>query len=142
VDREAHPRDEQVLRDFAERYFPDGAGPTMTLKACLFTNTPDNHFVIDLYPGYPQVSLAAGFSGHGFKFVSVIGEIMADLAERGSARHTIELFRLERFTGRPGIRQREGHTPARHGLDRARPEAEGWVSTIAAEGKGAMKPFW
>ena len=142
VDRECHPRDEQILRDFAERYFPDGAGPTMTLKACLFTNTPDNHFIIDLYPGYPQVSIAAGFSGHGFKFVSVIGEIMADLAERGSARHNIDLFRLDRFTGRPGATYHDTRTSARRDLVRARFEPEGWVSTIAAEGKGAMKPFW
>jgi sarcosine oxidase len=99
-DREPDIEDEEMLREFAARYFPDGAGPTMSLKACMFINSPDNHFIIDLHPDYPQVSFATGFSGHGYKFASVIGEVMADLAERHSTRHEISLFRLERFTGR------------------------------------------
>ena len=91
--------DEEMLREFAARYFPLGAGPTMTLKACMFTNSPDNHFIIDLHPQYPQVSFAAGFSGHGYKFASVTGEIMADLAERFESRHEISLFRVDRLLG-------------------------------------------
>lgn len=98
ADRAVHPRDELLLRDFAARYFPDGAGPTMSLKTCLFTNTPDGHFVIDLHPDYPQVAFASPCSGHGFKFASVVGEILADLAERGESRHDISLFRLARLT--------------------------------------------
>jgi sarcosine oxidase len=97
VDREVHQRDESLLRGFADRYFPLGAGPTMALKVCLFTNSPDEHFIVDLHPTYPQVILAAGFSGHGFKFCSVIGEILADLAMRGETGHNVELFRLSRF---------------------------------------------
>ena len=97
TDRSAYPADEALLRSFAERYFPDGAGPTVTLKTCLFTNTPDEHFVIDTLPQAPQVSVAAGFSGHGFKFCSVVGEIMADLAMHGETRHGIGLFGLDRF---------------------------------------------
>ena len=96
-DRECGPRDEAVLREFTERYFPDAAGPVMALKACMFTNTPDEHFLIDLHPAHPQVSFAAGFSGHGFKFCSVVGEIMADLATTGQTRHDIGMFRLDRF---------------------------------------------
>jgi len=91
--------DEDMLRDFASRYFPEGAGPTMSLVACMFTNSPDNHFIIDLHPRYPQVSFAAGFSGHGYKFASVIGEIMADLADWRHSRHDLRLFNLARFTG-------------------------------------------
>jgi sarcosine oxidase len=97
VDRECHPRDEQVLRSFIERYFPDAAGPTMGLRACLFTNTRDEHFILDLHPDHPQVCLASPCSGHGFKFSSVVGEIMADLAERGETSHDISLFRLPRL---------------------------------------------
>jgi sarcosine oxidase len=67
----------------------------------MFTNTPDGHFIIDQHPDHPQVSFASPCSGHGFKFVSVLGEIMADLAERGETRHNIELFRMERFEGQP-----------------------------------------
>jgi sarcosine oxidase len=95
MDREAHDHDERLLRIFAERYFPDGCGPTMDLQTCMFTNTEDNHFVIDMHPEYPQVSFASPCSGHGFKFASVIGEIMADLAENGLTRHDIGLFRLD-----------------------------------------------
>jgi sarcosine oxidase len=97
VDRECHPEDEAVLVPFASRYFPDGAGPTLSLMACMFTNSPDEHFIVDVHPGLPQVSVAAGFSGHGFKFCSVVGEIMADLAEEGRTEHDIGLFRLARF---------------------------------------------
>jgi sarcosine oxidase len=98
-DRSTRPDDEAALRAFAERYFPDGAGPTELLKACMFTNSPDEHFLIDRLPDAPQVSVAAGFSGHGYKFCSVVGEIMADLAIEGSTRHAIGLFRLDRFEG-------------------------------------------
>ena len=94
-----------MLRQFAERYFPDGCGPTMNLETCLFTNTPDEHFIVDLHPTYPQVCIASPCSGHGFKFASVIGEIMADLAELGMTRHDISLFRLDRF---PATRRRPG----------------------------------
>jgi sarcosine oxidase len=98
-DRSTRSDDEAALRAFAERYFPDGAGPTEMLKACIFTNAPDEHFLIDQLPDAPQVSVAAGFSGHGYKFCSVVGEIMADLATEGSTRHDIGLFRLDRFAG-------------------------------------------
>jgi sarcosine oxidase len=97
MDREARPEDEEVLRSFTARYFPDAAGPTVSLKTCLFTNTPDEHFILDLHPEFPQVCMAAGFSGHGFKFCSVVGEIMADLAQTGQSRHDLQLFRLRRF---------------------------------------------
>ncbi len=106
LDREVHERDERVLREFAERYFPDGCGPTMDLQTCMFTNTKDDHFVIDVHPDYPQVALASPCSGHGFKFASVIGEIMADLAEKGLTRHDISMFRLDRLTRPRGLPNR------------------------------------
>jgi sarcosine oxidase len=128
-DREPDVEDEEVLRDFASRYFPEGAGPTMTLKACMFTNSPDKHFIIDLHPEYPQVSFAGGFSGHGYKFASVIGEVMADLAERQESRHNISLFNVARLTGKvselykdmPGMRI--SAKPVRQALPRLRPTA-------------------
>ncbi len=97
VDRALYEADEALLRGFAERYFPDGAGETLDMAVCMFTNTPDEHFVLDVLPGAPQVSVAAGFSGHGFKMASVVGEIMADLAQRGETRHDIALHRLARL---------------------------------------------
>jgi sarcosine oxidase len=97
VDREIHPQDEEVLRDGIRHYFPDADGPTMAMKVCLFTNSPDEHFILDRLPGHPAVCVAAGFSGHGFKFASVVGEIMADLALDGGSPLDLSLFRLDRF---------------------------------------------
>ena len=92
--------DEALLRAFAERYFPDGAGPTVALKTCLFELSPDEHFLIDRHPDTPAAVVGAGFSGHGFKFCSVVGEILADLAIDGETRHDIGLFRFDRFADR------------------------------------------
>jgi sarcosine oxidase len=96
-DRSVRPEDEAALRAFASRYFPEGAGPTVMLKACMFTNSPDEHFLIGRLPDAPQVSVFSGESGHGYKFCSVVGEIMADLAIDGATRHDIGLFRVDRF---------------------------------------------
>jgi sarcosine oxidase len=97
VDRAIHPRDEAVLRRALARYLPDGDGDAVALTTCLFTNSPDQHFIVDRIHDLPPVVIAAGFSGHGFKFAPVIGEILADLATTGSSRHPIDRFRLARF---------------------------------------------
>jgi sarcosine oxidase len=97
ISREPTVTDEEPLRAFAERYFPDGAGPTVALKTCLFEPSPDEHFIVDRHPSAPSAIVAAGFSGHGYKFCSVVGEILADLAIDGSTRHDIGLFRIDRF---------------------------------------------
>ena len=99
VDRTPRADDEALLRAFAERWFPDGAGPTTTLKACLFENTPDEHFVVGFHPASPSVICLGGGSGHGFKFCSVLGEIAADLALDDTTRHDIGLLGLGRFDG-------------------------------------------
>lgn len=130
VNREPTVEDEAILREFADRYFPEGNGPTMALKQCMFTNTPDHHFIIDLHPRYPQVSFTSPCSGHGFKFASVIGEIMADLAERGETRHNIEFFRLGRFAGGRAA-------GAARPLARSHPDGQrGYVEPEA------IRPFW
>lgn len=135
MDREPHERDERLLRQFAERYFPDGCGPTMDLQTCMFTNTEDKHFVMDLHPEYEQVSFASPCSGHGFKFASVVGEILADLAEKGMTRHDISLFRLDRLLRAPGG---PGGPPARPGREadgrNGRPRSFPRVSDV--------RPFW
>lgn len=95
--REPDREDEALLRDYAETYFPSGAGPTMRLATCMFTNTPDEHFILDHHPDHENVVVGAGFSGHGFKFASAIGEVLADLAVDGETTHDIELFDLDRF---------------------------------------------
>jgi len=97
MDRQCHAEDEEVLRECIRRHFPDANGPTMAMKTCMFTNTRDEHFIIDLIGHDPRVAIAAGFSGHGFKFCSVVGEILADLALDGGSRHDISLFSIKRW---------------------------------------------
>ncbi|QDP97715.1 N-methyl-L-tryptophan oxidase [Microlunatus elymi] len=72
-------------------------GDPIKAKVCMYTMTPDEHFVLGAHPDHDQVSIAAGFSGHGFKFVPVIGEILADLAQHGHTGHPIGLFDPRRF---------------------------------------------
>jgi sarcosine oxidase len=101
-DRTTRPDDEAALRAFVERFLPEAAGPTEMLRACLFTNMPDEHFVIDHLADAPQVIVASACSGHGYKFASVIGEVLADLATEGETGHDIGLFRLDRFVAAGG----------------------------------------
>ena len=71
--------------------------PDLALKTCVFTNNPDEHFILDGHPQVLQVFIADRFSGHGFKFCGVVGEVMADLVESGDTPHDPSLFRLSRL---------------------------------------------
>ena len=85
----------------AER-LPALAAGSVVSAACRYTMTPDEHFVIGHLPGTDgRVSVAAGFSGHGFKFVPVVGEILADLAIDGATDAPIALFDPVPFQVRP-----------------------------------------
>ncbi|WP_276300567.1 N-methyl-L-tryptophan oxidase [Halorussus lipolyticus] len=97
MEREPTPTDEAILREYTESYFDGADGPTTRLETCLFTNSPDERFVIDTHPEHPQVAVAGGFSGHGFKFSSVVGDILADLVVEGETDHPIEQFAIDRF---------------------------------------------
>jgi sarcosine oxidase len=98
VSRIPAPEDEANLTYCLDKYFPDGYACTHVMKTCLYTNTPDEHFIIDYLPGHEgRVAIAAGFSGHGFKFVSVVGEILRDLALSVSTRHPIGFLHAKRF---------------------------------------------
>jgi sarcosine oxidase len=97
VSREVTADDEAPVRAFLHRYLPVANGPVRRSAVCLYTLTPDRHFLVGLHPEHPQVALAAGFSGHGFKFASVMGDVLADLADRGRTGHAIEMFRPTRF---------------------------------------------
>ena len=90
--------DEEILRAFLRRYFPDADGPVMSLVASFFENTPDRNFIIDELPGHPNLWLAVGFSGHGFKYASAIGELMADLVTAQPPRYDLSSFRASRFS--------------------------------------------
>jgi sarcosine oxidase len=91
----------------AGRLLPTLPGSFIKAATCMYTNTPDENFVIARHPAHPgTVTVACGFSGHGFKFVPVVGEILADLALTGQTPHPVELF----DPGRPAA------APARGGV--------------------------
>jgi sarcosine oxidase len=96
-ERETDAADEAALRPFLERYLPEAAGPLLAAKTCLFTNTPDEHFIVDWLPGESRVLVVSPCSGHGFKFCPVMGEAVAELVADGATRHDLSLFGLARF---------------------------------------------
>jgi glycine/D-amino acid oxidase-like deaminating enzyme len=65
---------------------------------CIYTLTPDEHFIIDHHPAYPQITIASCCSGHGFKFAPLMGRILTDFALTGKAETDLSLFRLSRFS--------------------------------------------
>ncbi len=97
VNRNVVDADEQPVRVFLNRYLPDANGPLNRGQVCTYPLTPDRHFILDRHPEHENVAIAAGFSGHGFKFASIIGEIMADLALQGRTKWPIEMFKITRF---------------------------------------------
>jgi sarcosine oxidase len=97
IERTASLEDEETVRAFLREHLPAVNGPRRRAAVCLYTLTPDRHFVLDVHPDHPNVALAAGFSGHGFKFASVVGEILADLADTGRTDLPIDMFRIHRF---------------------------------------------
>jgi len=99
LSREVTAADEAILRRCLTRDFPEADGPVMALRTCIFTNTPDGHFIIDRLPEQPEVIVVSACSGHGYKFASVIGEIVADLGVSGQSRFDLSMFRLGRFAG-------------------------------------------
>ncbi len=101
LSREPTAADEEALRKGIRHMFPDADGPTLRLAACLFTNTPDEHFVIDTLPGAPEIVVASPCSGHGFKFASVVGEVLADLVTKGASELDLSLFDISRFEAAP-----------------------------------------
>ena len=89
--------DEAVLRQAIEEFFPLAGGELQRMQTCMFTNSPDGHFIIDRHPDSTNLIVAAGFSGHGFKFACVVGELLAALACDPDAS-PVPLFAWDRFT--------------------------------------------
>lgn len=85
------------MRGILERYLPAAAGACLDASVCLYTNTPDRHFVLDRHPRHREVVLFAGGSGHAFKFAPAIGRILADLATGADPGHDLTPFRATRF---------------------------------------------
>jgi sarcosine oxidase len=86
------------LRAYLERYLPDAAGEAFAPSTCLYTNTPDENFVVDTLPARPHIAIGGGFSGHGFKFAIAIGRALADLVERGETKMEIRHLGMGRLS--------------------------------------------
>lgn len=92
LDRIVRDEDVEDVRGWIRVHAPDADGPLVHGEVCMYTNTPDENFVVGPHPELSRVILAAGFSGHGFKLAPVIGEILADLALEGRTAHDISFF--------------------------------------------------
>ena len=97
VERAITLADETPVREFLRRRIPGADGERRDASTCVYTLTPDRHFLIDHHPESRRVVVAAGFSGHGFKFAPVVGEILAELALDGGTKWPVELFRRARL---------------------------------------------
>jgi sarcosine oxidase len=96
IDRAIHAEEVDAIRRRAVQLFPRLTGPLLKAATCMYASAPDDHFVLGPLADTPQVVVACGFSGHGFKFVPVVGEIVADLVQTGTTDHDIELFDVTR----------------------------------------------
>ncbi|MBP1969102.1 monomeric sarcosine oxidase [Virgibacillus natechei] len=92
----SNANDEGHIREFLDKFMPKASGALKNGVICMYTRTPDGHFIIDKHPEHSHISIAAGFSGHGFKFASVVGEILSQLAVSGETDHDISIFRINR----------------------------------------------
>jgi sarcosine oxidase len=109
VNREILAADETAIRRRLSETLPElAAGRLLRAETCLYTMTPDEHFLLGAHPCHSAVTIAAGFSGHGFKFAPVIGETLADLVLNSGAGHRIELFSLDRFHAAESSRAKAG----------------------------------
>jgi sarcosine oxidase len=97
VDRNLKDSDTQPISRFLKEVMPDVDPVCVRHLVCLYTTTPDGHFLVDRHPAHSNVFFGAGFSGHGFKFTSVLGEALADLAIDGESKLPIDFLGLSRF---------------------------------------------
>lgn len=97
VDRTLNTDTRNRLGEWVATILPDAGLSFVEGATCMYTVTPDRDFIIGRHPDNPNVIIGAGFSGHGFKFATLIGKILADLALDGDTDYSIERFRPERF---------------------------------------------
>ena len=99
VNRTVTNDDIENLKFAMNKYFPGEFDSVLSGKICLYANSPDENFIIDGLPGYEEnVFIACGFSGHGFKFVPVVGKILSDLAIDGKTKLPIDFLNASRFS--------------------------------------------
>lgn len=98
VDRHVTEADVDAIRHYARQRFPLLSETVVYSKVCLYTNTPDEDFIIDELPDFPNTYLIGGLSGHGFKFAPLLGQILTDLAQGKPLSYDLTRFRLTRFS--------------------------------------------
>ncbi|HJN92727.1 MAG TPA: N-methyl-L-tryptophan oxidase, partial [Dehalococcoidia bacterium] len=97
IDRAVAPSEIEAMRERFATYLPDAAGTFRKAEVCIYTSTPDGHFLLDFHHRHPQVILANPCSGHGFKFASAVGEVLADMVVDGQSTFDLGLFGLSRL---------------------------------------------
>lgn len=97
IERKIQKRDIDEIRNQLAVCIPALNGKLLHAATCMYTLTPDEHFVVSQHPDYSQVTIACGFSGHGFKFTPVLGEALADLATEGHTKYPIDFLSAQRF---------------------------------------------
>ena len=96
VSREVLPQEVNTIREILAQYMPDANGALLNSAMCLYTNAPDEHFVIGRHPSCANVVVASPCSGHGFKFASALGDVLADLTTDKTPAFDLSLFALDR----------------------------------------------
>jgi len=97
VRREVTHAEIERIRDPLSHHIPDANGRWLDARTCMYANTPDTHFVLDRHPDHAEVLVVSACSGHGFKFASAIGAVIAELVRDGTTSADIGLFELARF---------------------------------------------
>lgn len=97
IRRTVEPAEIDLLRDVLDTYLPGASGEEIRHITCMCTYTPDREFIVDRHPEHERVTIGCGFSGRGYKFAPVIGEILADLALAGATPHEIGFLAASRF---------------------------------------------
>jgi sarcosine oxidase len=92
------PEEKAAMYDLLRRFAPFAKGHPLGSSVCLYTNTPDGHFIVDRLPRQPQTVVLSACSGHGFKFSIVLGEIVADLLQGQAPAFDLRPFALSRFS--------------------------------------------
>ena len=105
LDRAVREEDEKSLRHAISDILPQLNGRVLKSAVCLYTDTPDYHFLLDWHPGHRNVIICSPCSGHGFKFSSVVGEIVADMATKGDAGYDMSLFGVDRLLSEDSVSQ-------------------------------------
>lgn len=92
-------QDVQILCDFVRAHLPNLKPQPDIMERCMYTNTPDTHFILDRHPKYDNIVIGAGFSGHGFKLSPVVGKILYELSMKLAPSYDLTPFRISRFPG-------------------------------------------